>query len=100
MRSRDSRGDSLARREGLDAHAGADERDHDRDAEREEQDLQDVGAVFAEREQVAEGPPAREGGAEDFRRDQDRGGQHGRDVDPVDAALAARTVGGVKHGAQ
>ena len=49
---------------------------------------------------LSERPAAREGGAEHFGGDQDRGGEHRGHVDPVDAAGALGCVGRVEHGRQ
>src|SRR5262249_18142018 len=85
---------SATAHERLDPFGIANERDHHRDAEREEQALQDVHAVPTEPEQVGERPTGRKRGTKYLGTDQDHSTDHRDDVDPDDlAALSARYIG-------
>src|SRR6516225_1172183 len=81
---------SAAPGEGLDAPRIAYECDHDRNTAEKEKPLHDDDAVRAEVEQVADGPTAGKGGAEDLRTNQDGGAQHGKHAWPRDPAVAAQ----------
>src|SRR5882724_10390263 len=84
-----------ARGERLDALRVEDEAHHHGDTAEEEDALEDVHAVLADAEQVAERPAGREGGAEHLGADQDRGADDGQHVEPVDAAARGLLYGGV-----
>src|SRR3979409_1972620 len=75
-----------ARRKRLDSLRGADERDHDEDAGREQHGLQDVRAGVVEAEQDRERPAAGERRAEHFGPDQNRRAEDGNDTPPYDLA--------------
>src|SRR6516164_4274353 len=81
---------SAAPGEGLDAPRVAYECDHDRNTAEKEKPLHNDDAVGAEVEQVADGPTAGKGGAEDLRTNQDGGAQHGKHAWPRDPAVAAQ----------
>src|SRR5437588_3432243 len=83
---------SVPGRERLDPPGIADEGDHDTDAKREEQRLQDVDTVFAKAEQIGKGPAGGECRPEDLGADQDGRAHHSEHMDPDDLAAFSRWV--------
>src|SRR5439155_12984131 len=82
---------SVGGRERLDLLSVADEGDHHPNAEDEEHRLQDVHAVFAEPEQVGEGPAGGKGRPKHFGADQDRRAHHREHVDPDHPAVLSES---------
>src|SRR5262245_31183918 len=89
---------SAALEERLDLLRVTDERRHHRKADQEENSLRGVNPVRPEIQQSGDRPAAGEGRTEYLGADQDRGTQHGRDVDPVDAPTGGFLDGLIHHG--